>query len=632
MNKIIKTSLITAGLIGLVASGGAIMHFAGTGNSTPDTSITIKPDTGSGTVDVTKTYTSAQYLAMVNQYTQEIEGLKTELTNSQEQYNQSLATYQAEITSLQQEIETLGEENAEQINEKNARIETIKAYIKTLEDEQSEKNADYEKQISDLNSLLSNYEKEILKTIKLPSDFVFTSLGFQIIENNDFVFYSRSHSCKLYYYHFDTETLDTIPIKGTSFGSFYKLNNALYFVTSQMLYRYDFATQEINILGSAQSSLAYTYDANNLYVFDGGVGYGVLNFGTMKFDNYLQKDNYSVTNVKKVDNYILRYAYGSTTTNTSNHPHIRCFNTETQTDTVVLENAYTVKSFVKTDDGYFACVYNGFYKFNNFTMELELIKNFGSAYNNCYVIEGKLVLFGYQGVYVYDDSTLTQLATYGNNEVIPNFYKISDGIYYVTGSSLAGLWKLDLTNNTFTQLSSTYSAQKNAVDVGHYKLLGMYNGIYAIDTNTGTVENLAFEGNYKALNTIDCGNYIVIYGTYISSSSSNISSKYLYYYDKSNDLFGRIEACKNGNGYYSPIIDCLYKNNILYVMTSEALYTLNLNASLDSYTSRLEINYLLSNLQVGVFYSQVATLDGSNLYIKYTLRDDGSFDKELVVI
>lgn len=621
------TAVVAVGAIGT----GLVLHYTHSkeNGTNPDTSITIKPDTSTGTETVAKTYTSAQYLAMVNQYTQEIDGLKTELANSQEQYNQSLATYQAEITSLQQEIETLGEENAEQINEKNARIETIKAYIKTLEEEQNEKNADYEKQISDLNSLLSNYEKEILKTIKLPSDFVFTSLGFKIIENNDFVFYSSSHSCKLYYYHFDTETLETIPIKGTSFGSFYKLNNALYFVTSQMLYRYDFATQEIKILGSSSSIISYTYDANNLYVFDGCNGYGVLNFGTMKFDNYLSKDIYSCT-VMKVDNYIFHTSYGSTPTKTSNHAHIRCFNTETQTDTVILENASYLKSFVKTDDGYFVCVDNGFYKFNNFTMELELIKDFGSSYNNCYVIEGKLVLFGYQGVYVYEDSTLTQLGTYGNNQVIPNFYKISDGIYYVTAQYLTGLWKLDLTNSTFTQLSSTYNNPKNAVDVGHYKLLGMDKGIYSIDMNTGTVENLAFQsniGSYNKLKTIDCGNYIVFF---THSTSYKVTYAYVYYYDKTNDLFGQV--CTGDFTVFSSLCDCLYKNGKLYVMTDSSLYIFDLSASLNNYSSKLTITQSLSNLQVGVFYSQVATLDDSNLYIKYTLLDDGSFDKELVVM
>jgi len=640
-NKVLKNVIISsAAVLAVGAIGtGLVLHYTNknTGKPTPDTSITVKPDAGSDAqIDINKTYTSAQYLAMVNQYTQEIEGLKSELTNSQEQYNQSLATYQAEITSLQQEIETLGEENAEQINEKNARIETIKAYIKTLEDEQSEKNADYEKQISKLNSLLSNYENEILKTINLPSDFIFTSLGFQVIENNDFVFYSTSHSCKLYYYHFDSETLETIPIKGTSFNAFYKLNNALYFVTSQMLYMYDFSTKEITILGSAPTNLVYSYDANNLYVFDGSGGYAVLNFATKKLENYFLFTRSSTINVPiKLDNYILRMSYGPDKTKNSITWGIRCFNTVTQTDTVVLENCSVLNSFIKTDDGYFFAGSNGFYKLDTLTMSVEKIQDFVHSYTRCYAIENKVVIFAYQGAYIYENSTMTKLVSYGNNECIPNFIKISDGLYYVVNRNsdniFSGLWKLDLTNKTFTQLSSTYgysNIYNNVLDVAHYKVVAMIKGMHIIDSNTGTVESCALTNSSGftprfSLKSIDCGNYTIIY---VSNYSENCDI-YVYYYDKTNDVFGKLY-----NGTLFSKTEISYKNGILYVMSGSYLYTFNLAVSRDNCVDKIAIDSSLSNLQAGVFYSQVATLQDSKLYIKYTLLDDGTFDKELVVI
>ena len=62
------------------------------------------------------------------------------------------------------------------------------------------------------------------------------------------------------------------------------------------------------------------------------------------------------------------------------------------------------------------------------------------------------------------------------------------------------------------------------------------------------------------------------------------------------------------------------------------LYSFNLDANLNNYVNSLTIDSSLSNLKVGVFYTNVGTLDGSKLYIKYTLQDDGSFTKDLVII
>ena len=626
MNKIAKISLITAGILGLVAGGGAIWHYAGNNNSKPDTSIVISPDGNLGKIDINQTYTSAQYLSMINQYTKQVDSLKVELANNQEKYNQTIANYQTEISSLQQEIANMGEDNTELLKEKNDRIDSLKAYIKTIEDEHSEKNNEYEKRISELNSLLSNYESKVLQTIKLPSDFVFTSLGFKVIENNDFIFYSTSHSCKLYYYHFDTETLDAIPIKGTNFDSFYKLNNVLYFRTSKMLYRYDFHAQEISILGSANGMLSYTADTNNLYVFDYNGGYGVLNFGTLKFENLLQSTDNSYVTTIKLDNFILHSAYMPSVNDSNKRYVVRCFNTETQIDKVILDTSYTINSFIKTNDGYFMCIGKGFYKFNISTMTVDLIKDLEYSYNSCYLLENKVVIFGYTNAYIYENSTITEIANYAESNVKPIFYKLSNGVYYVvsSNSNFKGLWKLDLTNNTFTQLSSSCYAYYSDIDIANYKFIGMYNGIYVVDKNTGTVDTLSiYSTNQYTLKSINCGNYEIFYCSTLSSSSST----YIYFYDKVNDMYGKIYG-----GSSFGLRDCKYKNGVLYVMSDSCLYTFNLDANLNNYVNSLTIDSSLSNLEVGVFYTSIGTLDGSKLYIKYTLQDDGTFTKDLVII
>ena len=78
--------------------------------------------------------------------------------------------------------------------------------------------------------------------------------------------------------------------------------------------------------------------------------------------------------------------------------------------------------------------------------------------------------------------------------------------------------------------------------------------------------------------------------------------------------------------------DCKYKNGVLYVMSDSYLYTFNLDANLNNFVNSLTIDSSLSNLEVGVFYTSIGTLDGSKLYIKYTLQDDGTFTKDLVII
>ena len=203
MNKFGKIGLITAGAIAALVGGGAILY-----NNVPALKNNIGTNNQAniglggniGDVTINTDSTNKQYLALINQYSKQIDDLKTQLNNSKAEYERQTTEMQAEIDALQLELETSNEANADDIAEKNARIQSLKQYIKTLESENAEIVESYEEEISDLNTLLSNYEKEIIATIKLPTDFTFTSLGFRVIEGNDFIFYSTSHSCKLYYY------------------------------------------------------------------------------------------------------------------------------------------------------------------------------------------------------------------------------------------------------------------------------------------------------------------------------------------------------------------------------------------------------------------------------------------------
>lgn len=630
MNKFGKIGLITAGALVALVGGGAILYNTVPSLKNVGTNNQANIGLGGGVVgDITvnNDNTSKQYIALINQYSKQIDDLKTQINNNKAESERQIAEMQAEIDALQLELENTNEANADEIAEKNARIQTLKQYIKTLESENNEIVAGYEEEISDLNTLLSNYEREIIATIKLPTDFTFTSLGFKLIEGNDFIFYSTSHSCKLYYYHFDTKTLETINIKGTSFDSFFKHNDLLYFRTSKISYVYSFTNKTLDILGSANGVISYVADSGNMYMFDYTGGYAVHNFVTGAFTNFLGDgtDSSTVT-IKKIDRYIIHSSYCVTPTNNKKHHNIQVYDTETGIDTVLYDSSSTINSFVKTSHGYYMCLSTGFYKLNIEDLSLTLIQDLTSSTAQAFVLEDKVVIFGYYTAYVYDGTTLTELLTYETpTGVYPKFIKISEGLYYVVSSSsnFKGIWKLDLTTNNLVQISDAYYTFGDRVTIGHYEFVDMQTGMYVIDLNTGAIDTLAkATSNYTCkFETIEYGNLTLFYQTYSSKTS------YMYFYDHVNDIYGRIFK----GGSFS-IVECEIKNDMLYIMTESYLYGFNLNASMDNYITYLSINTSLSSLKAGVFYAQAGTLEDGKLYIKYTLQEDNSFNKEMVIM
>ena len=162
MNKFGKIGLITAGALVALVGGGAILY-----NTVPS----LKNNVGTnnqaniglgggviGDITVNTDNTNKQYLALINQYSKQIDDLKTQLNNNKAESESKIAEMQAEIDALQLELENTQNSDADIIAEKNARIQVLKQYIQTIESENAETVAGYEEQISDLNTLLSNYE------------------------------------------------------------------------------------------------------------------------------------------------------------------------------------------------------------------------------------------------------------------------------------------------------------------------------------------------------------------------------------------------------------------------------------------------------------------------------------------
>ena len=574
---------------------------------------------------------SEEYLALIYQYSKQVNELKSQIAAIKSDRDKQLAEKNAEIASLEEELANSQNQDADIIAAKNARITALKETIKTLEEETAEAVDSYEARIDALNESLSAYESEVIRTISLPANFKFTSLGFNIVDNNNFVFYSRSHSCNLYYYNYETKKTTMLPIKGSTFDSFYKNTNLLFFRAGTSMYSYNFETASLKLLATVGSNAVFVSDANNVYIFDYFGGYGVYKIANGEFQN-----NFSLNNVESYneftalicDNYILHKASSKTpTSGTSTVNNLRLYNTATGQECYLADNILNIRLFTKFNNQYLFVCDSGFYSLNITNNTITQIKNYSTTFCFSYELDGKLVFRAACGLFVYDGQTVTTLTTSSSSYSIYMFLKIQDGVYYVSSneSQTQYLYKLELSTNTLTKLSSSYYSFCGVDTVEHYAFVRMNKGCYIIDLNNGSFE--AFEmcgstGSWR-FSISEIGQY-----TILAPDGTSASPHSVLYYDKTNDSYGYIYK-KAGFNYF---VSAAVKNNTLYVMTRIMLYAFDLNTSLDNYISSISINGEMSNLEKGIFYSTIGTVSEGKLYVRSYLQADGTFKKEFVVI
>ena len=569
---------------------------------------------------------SEEYLTLITQYSKQVNELKSEIEVLKADKDKQLAEKNAEIASLEEELANSQNQDADIIASKNARISALKEVILTLEEETAEAVESYEARITALNESLSIYEGEVIKSITLPTNFVFTKLGFEVLDNDNFIFYSKSHSCNLYYYNYETKTLTTLPIKGSSFNYFYKNSNLLFFAADSSLYVYNFETTSltllssfVNVKGSYKPSLAYVLYDNNVYIFDYYGGYSIYNIATGEFQyHFVISDGFKadegVTTVI-CNNYILHTGYNS---------QLKLYNNETNSDYLLLTGVNSVFSFFKLNNQYLFVCNKGLYALdiNNYTC--SQIKSFSSSFCYYYDLDNSVALYTSKGLFIYDGQNFSSLSSSGNYSYKFTFFKVQDGIYYFSSDgdpTFKYLHKLDTSSNIVTTLSTSYSSLHVIEKIGHYYFLFMANGLYVVDLDNGSFEALKAGYYSRDFFKFELDKYILL-GTINRDTNS---STYIIYYDKINDCYGFLLS------NFSKIYDVAVKNNLFYVMTTETLYVFDLNVSLTNYISTMSIDASISNLDKGIFYQKVGEISEGVIYVRLYLQSDGTFKKEFVV-
>lgn len=627
--KIIIGTLVGATVLGGVGFG----LYKGLPNKKDDSNIHVGVDDIISDSDKT----SEEYIALIRQYSKQIDSLNSQIASNKVEYELKMAEMNAEIVNLQEELKTISAEKTEQIAEKNDRIASLQQAVQLLAKENEDTVADCTAKISSMQALLSTYETKVIRSISLPVGFTFNTLGFNVIEGNDFLFWASGNNSKLYYYHYDTNTTETINVVSTGFSNFYKYENKLYFRTGDHLYVHDLTTKRTEMLGLVSTTLNYVSDGTKMYFFDVGGGYAIHDYTKDSFVNNLLSlsGNYGFSTIR-ADRYILHYVFKSPGT-ASNACYLNLFDTQTGEDKHAYSNNLSValSSFVKTSHGYYACFDKGFYKLNIEDMTFTLIQDLASVESRSFVFGNKVVIFGNNGnVYSYDGTTMTNMASWAGKKFGLHFIPLSSSVYYVmdSNSSVNGLWKLDLNANTFTLVSDKFNGYQDGVSVGHYEVVMCYQGkssptggFYIIDRENGSVDSLSTTGYFNGrIRMIETDNYVVF--TNVCSSNSSSTSCYLYYYDKQTDQYGQVSSSCFSNAEFD------VRGDLLYVKCTNHLYVYNLVYSKTSPITDLSIDSNISSMKAGVFYSKAGTVGDGTLYIKYVLRDDGTFDKELVII
>lgn len=584
-----------------------------------------------GEIMTDTTKTPQEYLSIINNYSKENTNLQSQLASNKAMYESDIASYKQEILTLQEELNNTKEEDTEIIAEKKARIDTLTETISVLISEKNEIVADLEAQIADLQKKIADAQIKVIQTITLPEGFVFENLGFSIIDENSFVFYSKTTSCNLYFYDLLTQETITIPFKSIDFDSFYKVDNLLFFRSSNMIYIFDFLGNEISLLGSCANKIQFAHDDNYVYMLSVDKGYGIYNRETNTLLNCFS----SITDLSSdgllifdCDDYIFYHSYimvGKTRKILTS-----LFNKSTYEFITLDDTATSIfVNFIDFVDGDLIYIYdNAFYKVDSTNLtSIKLGDFFGSSFTT-QVVDDILFFFTTNSFYLYQNHEFKVVL----EQQSKNFYgswdftKIDEETYYLISSVdrksysssvyWAGFYKLDLTSLSFDCLFPDAFYLKDSYIVNNYKILCCYNYVLFIDLDTGTISNSSFGASYS-LDIISNENYLFF-------CALNNESRFLVF-DKQSNSYSIVSI-----GY--KVYEVKLKESRLYVLTSGQFLIYDFAQSLNKSIINLYVVGSISSLEDGIFYSKVGALDGADLYIKYILQDNDTFIKELVVI
>lgn len=578
---------------------------------------------------------SEEYLALINQYSKQVTELQSQISSIKADRDKQLAEKNAEIKSLQEDINNMQTEDADIISAKNARINALKEAIKTLEEETNEAVTSYEARIASLNASLSEYESEVIRTISLPTNFKFTELGFKIVDDNNFVFYSKSHSCNLYYYNYQTKKMTMLPIKGSSFDNFYKTSTFLYFRSSDNLYVYDFEKSDLKLLSVCKFAINYVSNDTCVYIFDIYGNYAIHNFvtGVLIGGNFPLSVSSSYSGsfqTSMIDNYILYTSYGVTPTTSSTHLNLQLFNTITLQKYYLSDNVPYLYSFTKYNDKYYFIGNTGFYSLNLADNTAELIQSFSTNNGRVYILDDNLLMQTTAGIYCYDGIECKLLSSTIKTMNDAKFLKVDTDVYYMFSTvSVKGMYKIDFSSKTLTQLSANGEGFFAIENIDHYAFVFGKTNCFVIDLDNGSFEELGLLGTSLTkvkIKKFETEKHILFVPEITKDASTSAS---IIAYDKENESYGYVGKSKNAFNYFR---SAELKNGKLYVLTNSALQCFNLGESLDNSILNISVNGSMSNLEKGIFYSSIGEVTDGQLYVRSYLQSDGTFKKEFVVV
>lgn len=238
-----------------------------------------------------------------------------------------------------------------------------------------------------------------------------------------------------------------------------------------------------------------------------------------------------------------------------------------------------------------------------------------------------MLVYTNSGLYLYVDNQLKQISSEFNTKYpctsyLYYFTKIAENTYYIYG--YYGLYKINLEDYSFTSLSSNVGNWYiDNFDINNYKIIVSQKYYYIINTETGEVSTLEVgHGTLQSFVKLEYKDYVIFYSKYDS---------YLYYFNTTTNTYGRIKA---GWNYMFMSPQVMIKADKVYILDELGFYVLDINdlSPNEPLVYFNNIDSSMSSLTRGEIYSKVGTLDGSNLYVKYILQEDGTFVKELVII
>ena len=626
MEKTKKSNLwryLAVGACGLAIGGSLLYAYSPNfknklNNLFTNNEIVINQDLDNNNTNSGENFLSSDYFSLINKYSKDIDNLQVQISLLRDEANRIIAEKQAEIEVLQEELQNTQETDSEIIAEKNQRIAALRAYIEAMQSENAEELEEYKQEIDYLNERLLGVQTQVLQSIKLPSDVVFNGFNFKLLNENIFVVYSANSSGNLYCFNKEQNKLYTIQDNSYVFDSFYFENNLLFYRAGSNLKYFNFSSKEVNQICNLACPVVVTSKNENIYFITAQREYIKFNVNTHSIiSNNIETNSNSDLRSYLYENYFLFIDRNNSSSK------LTYFSLETEEFsefqiTAGSANANQVNfSFYNTQ---FGCMFSspsgGLYILNFNDNSLNRLGS--SIYFSVTELNEKVFVCGAGGLYVYDGTNFTSVSSLCKGNHVLKFYPKNENVYYFVASSpgtntqdrLYGLFQYNYLTNVVTQVDSTSSYFDYVIEDGDNVYIFLLNGsCYVLDSIAENYLHLSGTVyNYEDYLFVRAGTYFKCYfkDTKELTTSNSISAL--------------------NTGAYAKFI-----NGRFYFTNNNTLYVIDPKISVTTYVRALAFDSKLSHPEVGVYYENLGSVDGGNVFCKYVLTENGLEQKELIL-